>query len=263
MIQRIPTRSEPQTLQINVATKSPQELRIIIKDPFQANTVLTDRVALVNGQDQFNIGLPLCREWVDLIIIGKNGDSSFTYDGKPKKMPLYKRMDIVDLKQKHLRDFITFASKFAYNAGILRTNDPKNPEDLYRSDNWGFFIKYLEVIRDYETGEEIPTPARVDDNGLIEISKKYYLPMTVPGRLGTKIHEYSHIFLNEDADDESEADVNSLLVFRSLGFPKYEALEVWCSIMEENPTEENMIRLAIIKQCLEDFDNNKFFITQR
>ena len=88
------------------------------------------------------------------------------------------------------------------------------------------------------------------------------MPYSVPCRVGTLLHEFSHPFLNEDPDNESEADINGLLIYMGLGYPEYDAAEVWCRVFEESPSEENNERLFIIQQFIEDFRSNKLFIKQ-
>lgn len=248
------------TLKITVSTNSEQELRLIIKDANQANTILTDRVAKVNGSFDFLIGMPLCRDYVDVIVINEsdNGsDSGFIYEGF-KKLPLVKRMDVIDFSKYNLSSYIKFIQKFCYNAGVLATNNVNNERDMYHDGNWRFFIKYVPFITDYQTGAEIETPARISvDNGLIEVSQKYFINYTVPMRIACLLHEYSHPFINENPDDESEADLNGLLIYLGLGYPRYEAVEAWCTIFGEYQSDENMERIAIIQQFVEDFDNNK------
>lgn len=260
MIQRVYTGNDAMTLKISVTTQGEQEIRLIIEDAEQANTILTDRLALVDGNFVFLIGLPLCQKYVNIIVVNESdggSDNYFTYDGF-EKTGLVKRMDIIDFSKYNLSSFIKFIQKFSYNAGVLRTNDPNNDKDYYRDDNWAFFIKYLPVIRDYETGQECDTPARISvDNGLIEISQKYFLNYTVPMRMACLLHEYSHPYVNENPDDESEADLNGLIIYLGLGYPRYEAMEVWCQVFENTDTEQNMERIAIIEKFIEDFDNNK------
>jgi len=259
LIQRIFTGSDAMTLKITVSTQSEQNIRLIIQDASQVNTVLTDRTAPVNGTFEWLIGLPLVRDYVDVILVNQSDNDSdrlFTYDGF-KKLSLEKRMDVIDFSKYNLSSYIKFIQKFCFNAGVLRTNDPANTQDYYRDENWHFFIKYLPVIRD-ENGMESTTPARISvDNALIEVSQKYFINYTVPMRMACLLHEYSHPFINEDPDDESEADLNGLIIYLGLGYPRYEAAEAWCTIFDDMQTEENMERIAIIAQFIEDFDNNK------
>lgn len=248
------------TLKITVSTTSQQELRLIVRDSDQVNTVLTDRLAKVNGTFVFYIGLPLCRKYVDLIIVnyGDNeSDYGFVYHGF-KKQGLVKRMDVIDFSNYHLDSYIKFIQKFCYNAGVLRTNNPLNPGDLYKDDGGYFFIRYVPAITDYETGQELTTPARISiDDGLIEVSQRDFINYTVPMRMACLLHEYSHPYVNDNADDESEADLNGLMIYLGLGYPRYEAAEAWCSIFDNCQTDENMERIAIIQQFIKDFDNNK------
>ncbi len=247
------------TLVITVSTKSEQDIRLVIYDSHQANTVLTDRIAKVNGTFVFKIGLPLCRKEVDVIVVNAadGSDNGFTYHGF-KKESLVRRMDVIDFSKYHLSSYIKFIQKFCYNAGVLRTNEPGNDQDLYHDGGYHFFIRYVPVITDYETGAELTTPARISvDNGLIEISQKDFMGYTVPMRIACLLHEYSHPFINENPDDESEADLNGLIIYLGLGYPRYEGVEAWCSIFDTSQTDENMERIAIIEQFILDFDNNK------
>ena len=86
MIQKIFTGIESMTLKVSVSTQSEQDIRLIVRDSNQANTVLTDRFATINGNYDFYVMMPLCRNYVDLIIVNdKDGsDSSFTYNGFKK-----------------------------------------------------------------------------------------------------------------------------------------------------------------------------------
>lgn len=248
-------------LRVSVYSPVKQDIRIIVYDPNYANTVLTDRYMSVRGNFSFYVRMPICKKYVDVQLMNNDTglDSSFTYQGC-KKLALERRMAHVDLNSNRLKEFLVFIQKFSYNAGWLDTNDPNNPNAFYVSGNKNFRIKYLPVIRDYVSGKELATPMRISDDGTIEASQKYIIPATVPGRIAEGLHEYSHLWTNEDPDDESEADLNGLYIYLCLGYPRIEGGQVWCSVFEEYPSDENMQRIAIVQRFIDDFEKNDMVI---
>lgn len=257
MTNKVYTGADAMTLVVSVHVDGEQDVRLIVRDSKQPDTKLTDRIRTISGDGLFYVRMPLCREWVDVIVTNADGnsDEGITFLGA-KKTPLVRRLDIIDYNKAYkLNEFIRFVQKFCYNAGILETNDPNNDKNYYVSGNSNFYIKYLPVIRDYETGQELSTPARVsNDSPIIEVSQAHFLEYTVPMRLCTLFHEYSHPWKNENPDDESEADLNGLIIYLGLGYPRIEAGEAWCNIFMDSDTEENMERIAIIKQFIDNFE---------
>ena len=119
-----------------------------------------------------------------------------------------------------------------------------------------FEIIYTDEIME-EDGRLSETPARIEvDSGIIEISRAKFVPMTVPNRMAILLHEFSHIFVNENMDDEVEADLNALNIYLSLGYPRIEAFEVFTQTFIDTPTDENKVRFDYIKNFIDDFDNN-------
>ena len=151
------------------------------------------------------------------------------------------------------------------------------PEILFEFDNtltidltdFGVSIKMQiynqnnKIIDIYDTithsnGTELNTPARIaKNNGVIEISKKAFDTYTVPMRMAILLHEFSHYYVNENMDDESEADLNGLLIYLSLGYPRIEAHEAWLDVFMDSASEANAERYKIIEKFIKDFENNK------
>lgn len=273
MRDKIFTNFDAMTLKVMISLNQDMDVRLIVRDSDQQDTVLTDRVrSLGPGEQFFFVRMPLCRKYVDVIIQNEaGGDAGITYKGC-KKLPLERRLDVVDFNNAfHLNEFINFIQQFCYNAGVLRTNDPDNDNDYYISQGKNFLIKYLPSIIDYETGQQISTPARISNdsaivnvNGfnfkvehVIEVSREDFLPYTVPMRMATLTHEYSHPYMNEDPNDESEADINGLWIYLGLGYPRIDAAEAWCNIFTQADTEENIQRIAIIKQFIDHFEERQ------
>ena len=112
-----------------------------------------------------------------------------------------------------------------------------------------------------EDGVEQTTPARIDiDTGIIEISKKQYLDFTVPNRLAILLHEFSHVYLNDNVDDEVEADLNGLLIYLGLGYPRIEAFEVFAKTFLNAPSDLNKMRYDKIKNFIDNFENFNTFL---
>lgn len=263
MIYKVYTNYDAMTLRVTVSVRQETDVRLIVRDSEQRNTILTNRVRPISGEFSFFVRMPLCRKYVDVIIENADGgDVGITYI-ECRKLPLERRLDVVDFnKAYHLNEFVTFVQRFAYNAGVLRTNDPNNDNDYYKSDFGHFYIKYLPVIIDYESGQEMSTPARISNQEpIIEVSQRHVMGYTVPMILATLMHEYSHKWMNEDPDDESEADINGLFIYLGLGYPRIEAAEAWCEIFMQADTEENIERIAIIQKFIDEFEEKQLVLS--
>lgn len=258
MIYKVPTRFEELTLVIKVHTKQSCNVRIKVVDSEQPNTSFTDRYKTVDGEAIFFVRMPVSgREALVYVYNEDNGNLPVGSDNTIEvvaitKEALEKKMDVVDMSNPLVRSFVDFATRFSYNAGSM-------PSGTYISDDRKFVISYLPTITD--GGEEQSTPARIDiDNGLIEISKKQFITFTVPNRIAILFHEFSHVYLNDNVDDEVEADLNALLIYLGLGYPRIEAFEVFAKTFLNAPTDLNQMRYDKICEFIENFENNNTLI---
>jgi hypothetical protein len=258
MIFNVPTRYEELTLIINVHTVQPETIRVKVVDSEQPNTVFTDRYRTIEGDSVFLVRLPVSGNYVNVYVYNeKNGnynsgvDTSFEVTSITKEQ-LDKKLDVIDFGNSYVRSFVNFATRFSYNAGTL-------PTGTYVSDDKQFVIKYFPIISD--DGVEQTTPARIDiDTGVIEVSKRQFLEYTVPNRMAILLHEFSHIFLNENVDDEVEADLNGLLIYLGLGYPRIEAFEVFGKTFMNAPTDQNKMRYDKIKSFIDNFENYNTYL---
>jgi hypothetical protein len=258
MIYNIPTRYEEMTLLIKVKTYSPEVIRIKVVDSNQPNTCFTDRYKTVNGETIFFVRLPVTGQNCMVYVYNEeNGnlpsgqDNSFEVLSITKEQ-LEKKLDVIDFSNPFVRSFVNFCTRFSYNAGSI-------PSGNYVSDDKNFVIKYLPIIE--EGGQEQTTPARIDiDTGLIEVSKKQFIEFTVPNRIAILLHEFSHCYLNDNVDDETEADLNGLLIYLGLGYPRIEAFEVFAKTFMNAPTEENKVRFDKIKNFIDNFEKQNTFL---
>jgi len=260
MIYTIPTRFEEFTLAVKVATASPQVIRIILKDVDLPNTEFTNRYKTVNGEFTFFIRVPVSGREAKLIIYNEDignipsaSDRTFQVLNI-EKQPLEKRLDMIDFSiNPLLKSFVKFATRFCYNAGALRP-------DNYTSADRRFIIQYLPTIIN-ERGQVVNTSARISkQTGIIQVSQDKFIPMTFPMRMAILFHEFSHFYLNDEINDEVEADINALIIYLGLGYPRIEAHDAWLVAFMGAPTEENEHRYKILKEFIEDFDNTKTLI---
>jgi hypothetical protein len=258
MIVKVPTRHEELTLMIKVYAHEPTKIRIKVLDEAQLDTSFTDRFKTVDGESTFYIRMPVSPKNALVYVYNEdNGnlmqgeDDSFEVESITKA-PLEKKLDVIDFSNTDVRNFVNFATRFSYNAGSL-------PSGTYVSDDRRFVIKYLPIIED--NGVEQSTPARIDiTNGNIEISKKQFIKFTVPNRMAILLHEFAHVYLNDNVDDEVEADLNSLLIYLGLGYPRIDAFEVFAKTFMNAPSEQNKDRYNKIKNFIDNFENHNTYL---
>jgi len=258
MIYRLPTRYEEFTLFIKVKTNKPEKIHLKVSDADQKNTVFTDRWKTVNGECSFYVRMPISGK-ISLINlynekVGQHKEDNSFEVVEIKKIPLEKRLDVLDFSNNDLRSFINFCTKFCFNAGVLSSG-------TYKSSDGRFKIEYLPTIISSKSGKELQTPARINkDNGVIQVSQKKFVPDTVAMRMAILLHEYSHFYVNKDIDNESEADLNGLLIYLGLGYPRFEGHEAYLKTFISTPTEMNKVRYDKIKSFIDNFEKNNYIV---
>lgn len=238
---------------IKLKTYSPEQICIVVEDAEQANTMFTNRICTVSGDDCFYVNLPVCgRNTLIHIFNERNGNLAIGLDNtfvvkSISTLPLETTLHRIDYSNPYTRSFINFATRFSFNAGWLN-------EGVYVSDDKIFEIIYNQQIMEDDT-QVSETPARIEiDTGIMELSREKFIPMTVPNRMAILLHEFCHIFVNENMDDEVEADLNALNIYLSLGYPRIEAFEVFTQTFMDTPSDENKNRFDYIKNFIDDFD---------
>ena len=84
--------------------------------------------------------------------------------------------------------------------------------------------------------------------------------MTFPMRMVIMMHEFSHYYANDDINNESEADLNALMIYLGLGYPRIEAHEAFLKTFIGCDTPENAARYDLIQKFIRDFENNKVIL---
>jgi len=146
--------------------------------------------------------------------------------------------------------FVKFTLPFCYNYNKLDNG-------VYFDKTKQFVIVNLPYIAN-DNGAELPTPSRIStkDNH-IEISNKMFWHIPIPRQMMILLHEYSHNFLNEDKNNESEADLNGLRIYLDLKFPAIESVYAFTQILGE--TRESHERLDNLLNFIDKYQKtNKY-----
>lgn len=257
MYKAFKTDGKPMMMALRVLTRSPEKIRIIVSDSKKKNADYINRWCIVNGSEDFYLRLPqVPREGYIMVYNERNGDLPKGKDKtfkviEPVQVPLERKFDAFNWKDDVIKNFTKFAQEFSEAAGSISAND-----SIYLSDNGDFIIEYLDHIRDRETGAILNTPARISQNeGRIQISRDKFKDYTIPMRMIILLHEFSHFYVNKNMEDETEADLNALLIYLGLGYPRYEAFQAFKTVFYNAPSPGNKKRLDIIVDFINDFEN--------
>ncbi len=246
-------RYDPSMLKVVIKTQSAEDIVIKVFDPSNANTFFTDRTKKVEGVQELFIRMPLAPNTAVLSVYNiKNGnlpkgqDTSFDVV-KIEKQELEITLSKTKMDTMSVRNFVSFAQKFAFNAGWIAA-----PKD-YMSAIGGYKIEYLPFIINSK-GDKMATPARISTkNGRIQVSQEAFRGMTIPMRMAILLHEYSHFYLNSDIANETEADLNGLTIYLGLGYPIREAYAAFTETFIGYPTPQNKQRYDIINKFIKDY----------
>jgi hypothetical protein len=252
---KVRTNNEEVSLGIRVLTAHPLKVFVKVYDADQPKIVLTDRYKTVKGEETFYVRLPL----TGANTIVEVCDEYEKNMGKPSgnvqvasidKYPLEKQRANLRNYGASTFSFIDFAQRFAFNSPYLAT------DKTYRSNDGYFMIEYFPMITDGQ--KELSTPARISKRtGIIQVSKKLFDTYTVPMRVAILLHEYSHFNLNTNINDEVEADLNGLMIYLSLGFPRIEGYQAFLEVFKDSPTNQNKNRYDVINNFIRDFETRR------
>ena len=153
--------SRPVTLMIEVATASPQKIRVIVKDNDKSFTAYTDRYATVDGTLKYFVRMPLSPPVAKISVFNeengnleKGQDDTFKIIGF-EELPLKRKLGCIDFNNPEIKSFIGFASEFCQKAGYLSAGG-----SVYMSEDGVFRIDYLDTIKS-NSGKKLKTPARI------------------------------------------------------------------------------------------------------
>jgi len=251
--QKIVTRYAPLTLCIELRTEFKSKIHLVVYDAKNRKRKFTERYKTITGDETLFVRMPLSPDVAIVEVfsdkggIAKKSDNSFEIV-KVYKKGLERRFDVNDIGNRRIRSFVSFAQKFSYNVQDLE------PEETYKSDDGLYFIQLKQTIRNNQ-GKVLSTPARIGRRtGIIQVSKSQFAEFTIPMRMAILLHEFSHFYLNEKMDDEMEADLNGLLLYLGLGYPRIEAYQAFLETFKNAPNKLNKNRYDMINKFIGDFE---------
>jgi hypothetical protein len=256
MQNKIATKFAPLSLEVKVKTFAPIKLHLKVSDANDKTRVFTSRYKTVTGEETFVVRMPLSPDVALVNVWGERTGRNATEENEKKffeivsvkKIPLERRLDLSDIGNAQIRSFVSFAQKFSFNLGDLKPQ-------VYSSDDDMYFIKLSTKIKGRD-GRVLNTPARIGaKSGVIEVSKEKFEPMTIPMRIAILFHEFSHFYLNEKISDEMEADLNGLLIYLGLGYPRIEAYQAFLETFKGTPSNLNKQRTEVIDKFIKDFES--------
>lgn len=265
MNRRILTNRDEMILRVTVKTLSPgpQKIRVIVNDAEQVNTVFTNRYNIFEGEKAFLVRMPLSPKVAEVQVFNEaignfpeKQETSFELVGPGiERLPLVKKMDVVDMGNPDVYDFVRFAQQFCYNAGVMDTG-------MYQNRKRNLKINYMPSIFQRD-GKESATPARINEKTkIIDVSQRIFLPFTVPMRFAILCHEFAHCYLNMDKYSETEADLQGLLIYLGLGYPRIEAYQAFLETFIGTPSEQNKKRYNTVNRFITDFENHKMLMNE-
>ena len=256
MQKELNTNNERLQFTVRLKTRKESVMRIVVFDKNRPNSVYTNATVNVANTGKFIVKMPQSPTTAIMQIYdsktGLNVTDAFAYD--VIKSSLSARMTVNDIENPKVRNFVKFAQEFSERAGDISARN-----SIYMDDSGTFRIDYVDVCRDRKSGKELTTPARISrERGVIEVSKKYFETYTIPARIAILLHEFSHFYLNARMSDETEADLNALLIYLSLGYSKQEAERVFLKVFYNAPTDSNRKRFEAIDNMIKNFDKVVF-----
>lgn len=247
------TNNKPCTLMVRVQCASPRKMYLKVTDDSKPHTAYTNRFCTIDSQQSLFIRMPVSpkRAVINLKseeeLAGKK-DEGYKVTAL-KVFPIKRKLSAFDNSNPTIKRFIKFAEEFCQKAGYISANG-----SVYMSDDGQFRIDYLNDIVDHN-GKSIKTPARISrTEGIIQISKEKFNGYTIPMRMVILCHEFSHYYLNGNMSSEVEADLNALLIYLGLGYPRIDAYNVFTQVFYTAPSEQNKKRMKIIDNFIQNFE---------
>lgn len=238
----------------DIQSAFPKKMYIKVADAEKPNTIFTNRTCKVDSQEGIFVRMPISPKRAVIHImseqeIGGGQDKNYKVIDA-KKLPLKRKLTSFNHANPTIQKFVRFAQEFCAKAGYISAKG-----SIYTSDDGKFRIDYLDDIVD-DSGKSIKTPARISRNeGIIEVSKVKFEKYTIPMRMAILLHEFSHFYLNTDMANETEADLNGLIIYLGLGYPRIDAYNVFTQVFSTSANELNVNRMKIIDDFIRNFED--------
>ena len=247
------TKGKPCCIKMTISCSEPRKMYLKVKDGDKPFTDFTNRYCNIDGEQTFWVRMPIAPQVADIIVKSENqmnGRPDDSYEiGNLEILPLKRKPSAFNSANSTIKNYIKFCQEFCEKAGYISAGN-----SIYTSNDGKFRIDYLDKISD-ESGKSLNTPARISKNkGIIEVSKEKFKNYTIPMRMCILLHEFSHYYLNTDIANETEADLNGLLIYLSLGYPRIDAYNVFSQVFITAPNSVNTNRMKVIDKFIRNFE---------
>lgn len=247
------TKGKPCCVKMTIFCSEPRKMYFKVKDSEKPFTEFTNRYCTIEGEQSFWVRMPIAPEVADIIVKSEpqlNGRSDDSYEIVDLKiLPLKHKLSAFNSSNKTIQNYIKFCTEFCAKAGYISAGN-----SIYTSNDGKFRIDYLDTIKN-ANGKSANTPARISKNeGIIEVSKEKFKNYTIPMRMCILLHEFSHYYLNTDIANETEADLNGLIIYLGLGYPRIDAYNVFSQVFITAPNSVNTNRMKIIDTFIRNFE---------
>jgi hypothetical protein len=238
---------------LRIAVSRPTKIYLKVSDPSVKDTDYTNRFITIDDEQTLYVRMPIS-PMTALITIKSEAELSGGTDKsyellEVKKLPLKRKLTAFNHANATVRNFVKFAEEFSQKAGYISAGG-----SIYTSDDEKFRIDYFNDILG-DNGKSLKTPARISrSQGVIEVSKEKFKNYTVPMRMAILLHEFSHYYLNTNMANETEADLNGLLIYLGLGYPRIDAYNVFTQVFMTSANEMNHERMKIIDEFIRNFE---------
>lgn len=251
------TNNKPTCLNFTITCKGSKRFRIWAEELDKKNCKYADREINVDGSRTIYFNLPVTP--AKLFIGCKNVSNVNDTDFQVTifETPCQSYEIFLDGEAK---EFLDFATKFAQGCGTI---EPSPNGTYFKPKNSNFCIKYFPVIKDYQSGRLIGTPARIGHNsGIIEVAKVKFDRYTIPMRIVILLHEFSHKFRNPkiglSISNEVGADINALYIYLGTGWSKIDAICVFGKVFLKAQSNENIKRIRKLQDYIERFEQQEY-----
>lgn len=264
---KIPFRNpnkKPSMLKVTVEVPKTTLIGIVVCDSRYPKTIYSQsQTECQKGIRTINVRLPLCPA-TGFIIIYNCSDKANRFSGfklvKLNKDRLTTNLNVYDSTNPIILDFVKFAQDFSERASYISASGNDGKSSIYMSKDGKFTIHYVDEIKDSQ-GRPLKSSMRVNnETGEMELSKKYVKQYTVAERMAILLHEFSHFYLNKVHKDEFEADMNALMIYCGLGYPRKEAGTAFYKVFYRTPSDINIERMKKIHSFLKNFDRTDYKI---
>jgi hypothetical protein len=257
MKQVIDIDNQEESIYITIKTNLPNKFLITASDFKKPNSFYARRKIDVKDSRTIFLSFPVSPKKIELCVkcLTDVENTQFLVDVKRKSLKHYDIFLDADTK-----GFLDLAVPFAQVCGF---EAPAPNGRIFQSPDKKFNIKYFPVIKDYQTGKFLNTPARIGHRtGIIEVSAASFVKYTVPMRMMILLHEFSHKWknpkMNLPISDEVGADINALYIYLGLGWSKVDAIFVYANVFLKAQTPQNIDRMRKIMNYIQKFEQGDY-----